>query len=383
LEDMLAELEGTGPSGGYSNNKKYEDDDDLDDVDGFMAKLELESQQRNSSKPPVVVQQPVVQQPKPVVQQPVVQQPKPVINKAGGDLGGGRLPGFGLSGDSVGEKLLVAENFIRHNNKGKFVNYRNGKATDFRIKGTTSSKVGLLHVITLRALDDYGVLAQITEVQPKDFIAVILTHRETGKDLQPWFKDNEDGTYDLAFYNEIGGTVRMEIKLCGNPMFDLDIQVDETGDSLWTALGESTCDPNQLYRVDIVTADGTRPDGVAPFEVQTMGDVSELTLVNNGDGTYFCQCVPHSVGHVTIQITLHGEPIRNSPLTIQVGEKQKYGIRQVSAPQSNNKPAPIQQAPRQQQPEPMRGNDNVRGSTRNVEVTNDDLNALLDELGGF
>jgi hypothetical protein len=51
------------------------------------------------------------------------------------------------------------------------------QATDFRIKGTTSSKVGLLHVITLRALDDYGALTQITEVKPQDFIAVILTHR--------------------------------------------------------------------------------------------------------------------------------------------------------------------------------------------------------------
>jgi len=297
----------------------------------------------------------------------------------------------------------VTEGFVRHNNKGKFVNYRNGKATDFRIKGTTSSKVGLLHVITLRALDDNGELCQITEVPPKDFIAVILTHRETNKDVQPWFKDNNDGTYDLAFYNDFGGTIRMEIKLCGNPMFDLDIQVDETGDSLWVALGEASCQPNQEYRVDIVTGDGSRPEGVAPFEVQTMGDISDLKLVNNGDGTYYCECVPHSNGHITLQICLHGEPIRNSPLTVQVGEKAKYQARQtaVSQPKPTQQQPPKQPQQQQQQAskQPARqstkqdyptglddlldsytGNNNKNS---NVEVTNDDLNALLDELGGY
>lgn len=36
-------------------------------------------------------------------------------------------------------------------------------------------------------------------------------------------------------------------------------------------------------------------EGVAPFDVQTMGDISDLKLVNNGDGTYYCECVPHSM----------------------------------------------------------------------------------------
>jgi len=199
----------------------------------------------------------------------------------------------------------------------------------------------------------------------------------------------------------------MEIKLCGNPMFDLDIQVDETGDSLWVALGEASCQPNQEYRVDIVTSDGSRPEGVAPFEVQTMGDISDLKLVNNGDGTCYCECVPHSNGHITIQICLHGEPIRNSPITVQVGEKAKYQTRQTAV--SQPKPTPQQQQPqKQQQSQPPKqqqqppraqstkqqdttldelldsytGNNNKNNNT-NVEVTNDDLNALLDELGGY
>jgi len=409
LEDMLAELEaptGGKRGGGSSSGSK---DDSVEDFDGFMKKLEFGSQPATQAAQP---SKPASTQPaaRPVVQSQPVQNKQPVQQQqnrnVSNDLGGGRLPGMGggggnqsAGGSSVGEKLLQTEGFVRHNNKGKFVNYRNGKATDFRIKGTTSSKVGLLHVITLRALDDYGALTQITEVKPTDFIAVILTHRETKKDIQPWFKDNNDGTYDLAFYNDFGGTVRMEIKLCGNPMFDLDIQVDEAGDSLWVALGEAQIQPNHPYRIDIVTSDGSRPEGVAPFEVQTMGDVSDLKLVNNGDGTYYCECVPHSDGHITVQICLHGEPIKNSPLTVQVGEKQKYTARQTAVPaprpqqpQQQQRPVAQQPARTQQQQYPT-GLDDILDSytansqhthqSNNVEVTTDDLNALLDELGGY
>lgn len=83
---------------------------------------------------------------------------------------------------------MLDEGYARHNNRGKLINYSKGKvkpkftcsshfcqATDFRIKGTTSSRVGLIHVITLRALDDYGEPCQITEVNPRDFIGVVLT----------------------------------------------------------------------------------------------------------------------------------------------------------------------------------------------------------------
>jgi len=469
LEEMLAELEGPSSGGGGGGGDDY---DDLEDIEGFLSKLENESKSKpptvsgsnyqqpkpapvQQPKPAPVQQQPTksvapVQQPKaaPVQHQPVQQQskpapvqPQPVQHQHVQQQKHQSYSQSASSGDSVGEKLLQAENFVKHNNRGKFVRYQNGKATDFRIKGTTSSKVGLLHVITLRALDDYGNLAPITEVPPKDFIACILTHRETSKDIQAWIRDNNDGTYDLAFYNEIPGNVRMEIKLCGNPMFDLDIQVDGSGDSIWVALGNATCEPNETYRIDIVTTDGSRPEGVAPFEVQTMGDISDLKLVNNGDGTYYVECCPHSNGsHVTVQICLHGEPIKNSPLTVQVGEKQKYQTKQTAQPtpkpqattyhaqpvqskpvQQTYQPPPQQQPVHHQsvhhqstssyQPAPQRQSytqqpqqavtsyntspkmddtfnlntydayGNVGGN--NLEVTNDDLNALLDELGGF
>lgn len=61
-----------------------------------------------------------------------------------------------------------------------------------------------------------------------------------------------------------------------------------------------------------------------------MGDVEDLKLMNNGDGTYKFTCLPAGNGYITIQIMLHGQPIKGSPVTVQVGQKQPHYVKQVS-----------------------------------------------------
>lgn len=223
-------------------------------------------------------------------------------------------PSQGGGGDD-----LESQGYEVHNNKGKwFSPPKTNKASDFRINGTTSTRVGMVHAITLKALDDYGNPAKIES--PKEFIGISLTHQESGQAVQPWFRDNGDCTYNCAFFAELSGTTRMEIKLCGNPMFDLSIQVEDIGDSVWVAKPRLPAKPKELFVIDIVTVDGSTPEGVAPFEVQTMGDVEQLRLINNGNGSYKFQCVPQAPGHVTVQLSLHGQPIRDSPVTVKVGD---------------------------------------------------------------
>jgi len=295
------------------------------------------------------------------------------------------------------------EGYSIHMNKGKFIAYTGGTATDFRIKGTTSTKVGYIHAITLRSFDDYGNPAKINN--PRDFIGASLTHRQSGDDIQCWYRDNGDCTYDLGFFAQRPGTVRLEIKLCGNPMFDIDIQVDEKGRSLWVAKPQLPAEPNKKFVIDIVAEDGSRPEGVAPFEVQTMGDVEELKLLNNGDGTYRFTCTPQSQGFITLQIMLHGQPIKGSPVTVQVGQKQGFYVKQQSrgvdeksisglpsahapppvVPQSSQVVSRVAAAPAASVNRPVvQASISLDYSPRESEsaVSNDDLNALLDELGG-
>jgi len=135
-------------------------------------------------------------------------------------------------------------------------------------------------------------------------------------------------------------------------MFDISIQIDPSGDSLWVALLQNTdVNPHDTVVVAIVAADDSRPEGVVPFEVQTMGDISDLKLMNNGDGTYRFQCIPQSAGHCTINITLHEQPIQNSPIIFKVGQEQKAYVKQVatqtppafrSAPAASRGPSQVQ-----------------------------------------
>jgi len=295
------------------------------------------------------------------------------------------------------------EGYSIHVNKGKFIAYTGGSASDFRIKGTTSTKVGYIHAITLRSLDDYGNPAKINN--PRDFIGAILTHRQSGDDIQCWYHDNGDCTYDLAFFAQRSGIVRLEIKLCGNPMFDIDLQVDEKGRSLWVAKPQLPAEPGKRFLVDIVADDGSRPEGVAPFEVQTMGDVEDLKLLNNGDGTYRFYCTPQSNGYITLSILLHGQPIKGSPITVQVGQKQPMYVKQQSRGVDEKAIAGIPSTTHTTHiPSPVPPPQHAQVVTRvaaapavninlsldtgyearesNTQVSNDDLNALLDELGG-
>jgi len=258
---------------------------------------------------------------------------------------------------------------------------------------------------------------------PFDVIGVILTHRQTGQNVQPWLRDNGDATYDIGFLASRAGVVRMEIKICNHPMFDIDVQVD--GDtSLWVAQPRLPAEVGRPFVIDIVSADGSRPDGVAPFEVKAMGDCSDLKLLNNGDGTYMFTCVPQGSGHLTIQITLHDQPIQDSPVSVQVGSKQTHYVKQVAeAPPVNrgpgstvhHSPAPVSSGydnynyapsyaaePDYGGYENEQGDYNAYGAAEGYdqgdyesqtygydygaqgdmrEVTNDDLNRLLDELG--
>jgi hypothetical protein len=425
LENMLAELE--TPSNEHRSNTL----DDIGNIDDFLDRIEEEarmshnthnthhnahnahhntesdvdyynphanvSQQTHHKQPsPAPAHHQQQQHQQPAKQHVAPQNPKPVSHQPTHHGGGG-------SHEAIQE--LQSQGFEKHTNKGKWISYTGGKATDFRIKGTTSTRVGLSHTITLRALDDFGNPAKVDN--PREFIGCILTHVQTGEDLPVWFRDCGNCEYDLAFVAEKSGSIRMEIKLVGNPMFDIEIQVEDLGTSVWVAKPRLPAKPKELFMVDIETQDGSRPEGVAPFQVQTVGSVENLKLINNGDGTYRFQCVPQAHGHITIQITLHGQPILNSPVTVQVGDRQQIKIKQESShvetisdtrPQHQkqqeaydydayeghednyNEPQHHNQHQHQHQHQNQQHSYHPRES--HADVSNDDLNRLLDELGG-
>jgi len=435
LEDMLAALEGdNGRSQGRSQGVSRQDSvveayQNVDSIDDFLDSLEPEPPKTASKSAPQSAPKKQDYSVAPPVHHSseysdILSAPREVeVDESAAHASHANANWFDpthqaeFRSPQEAANAFEKEGYSIHVNKGKFIAFTGGSASDFRLKGTTSTKVGYIHAITLRALDDYGSPAKINN--PRDFIGASLTHRESGDDIQVWYRDNGDCTYDLAFFAQRPGTVRLEIKLCGNPMFDIDIQVDEKGRSLWVARPQLPAEPGKRFLIDIVAEDGSRPEGVAPFEVQTMGDVEELKLLNNGDGTYRFTCTPQSNGYITLQITLHGQPIKGSPVTVQVGQKQPMYVKQQSrgvdekaisgVSNSYNTPAVpqtqaqvvtrVSAAPAQAVNRPAApvvqatfsapASDDFYGQPTgyaprqsNAMVSNDDLNALLDELGG-
>jgi hypothetical protein len=395
---MLADLEIP------ANNSRSNTLDDIGNIDDFLDKIEAEARMSHNSRANTnfqmdpyggkAQQSPQVKQnynPSPQHQQ---KSPAPAAHKSPaaqphqGQAAHHQTNRPATTSTAEAIQDLESQGYERHNNKGKWINYTGGKATDFRIRGTTSTRVGLSHTITLRGLDDYGNPAKVEN--PKEFIGCIITHVQSGTELGCWYRDNGNAEYDLAFCPERPGSVRMEIKLASNPMFDIEIQVEEIGTSLWIARPRLPVRPKELFLIDIETADGSRPEGVAPFQVQTVGSVENLRLINNGDGTYRFQCVPQAHGHVTIQITLHGQPIKNSPVTVQVGDKQPIKIKQESSHvETISDTRPAHQKQQEYDYDPYEGGNDDYGHQQNyhpreshADVSNEDLNRLLDELGG-
>ena len=76
--------------------------------------------------------------------------------------------------------------------------------------------------------------------------------------IQPWIKDNKDTTFDIGFFATSIVLVRMEVKICNHPTFDVEIQVEGSSKSFWVAQPRLPADIGKKFIVDIVSADGTR-----------------------------------------------------------------------------------------------------------------------------
>jgi hypothetical protein len=216
LEDMLAALEtpSSNPGRGGRQNatasrssiKSLPPDDD---IDAFLNEIDQESKTRppatssassSNRGPTQSVSRPVVQNQQPARNPaPSNASRNPAPSNAARPVASARPVSSAAAPVGDGTAELQSQGYDIHNNKGKwFTPAKTNKASDFRINGTTSTRVGFVHAITLRSLDDYGNPAKIDS--PKDFIGVNLTHQETGSNVQPYLRDNGDCTYNCAFF---------------------------------------------------------------------------------------------------------------------------------------------------------------------------------------
>lgn len=134
-------------------------------------------------------------------------------------------------------------------------------------------------------------------------------------------KDNHDGTYDVAYNPVDPGFYDVDVTLNGQPIkgspYKPLIESANAGQS-WAEgdglTGGKTDHPLHIT-IHAVDADGNPVQkGGDPFVVEISGPESHKPAVkDNGNGTYGVEYSVATPGTYNVQITLHGQPIKDSP----------------------------------------------------------------------
>eukprot|EP01125_Pyxidicula_operculata_P020296 TRINITY_DN747_c0_g1_i3.p1 TRINITY_DN747_c0_g1~~TRINITY_DN747_c0_g1_i3.p1 ORF type:complete len:532 (-),score=163.18 TRINITY_DN747_c0_g1_i3:541-2136(-) len=222
---------------------------------------------------------------------------------------------LGISGDLAGDtdQKMEMYGFSKLPNDPLPYDEDGQTAETFKIGGSTLTQVGEVHEIILRPMAG-GAPAEIKN--PTKYIGVILTH-ESGAPITCYYRDNGDRTYSLGFVSDEAGNVNMIIQLCHQTIFELNISVTPGGEEKKWMVRFTAPIINRPWSIDVMRTDGDRPQGKHPFEVETEGGLTELSIQDLG-GIYQVVCTPIALGPVKVFVRLFGNHIVGSPLITTV-----------------------------------------------------------------
>jgi filamin len=145
--------------------------------------------------------------------------------------------------------------------------------------------------------------------------------------VNPSFKDNNDGTYSVEYKVETPGDYKIDVTLHDSPIKDAPFHPHIK----WSV------DPNQSYAegdgirelwdnkptgftIHAVDYDGNpRTDGGDPFVVKINSPNETIVpkVVDNGNGTYSVTYAAQKTGPVEISVTLEDQPIKDAPFHLE------------------------------------------------------------------
>eukprot|EP01113_Clastostelium_recurvatum_P018917 TRINITY_DN222_c0_g1_i3.p1 TRINITY_DN222_c0_g1~~TRINITY_DN222_c0_g1_i3.p1 ORF type:complete len:958 (+),score=357.35 TRINITY_DN222_c0_g1_i3:135-3008(+) len=160
-----------------------------------------------------------------------------------------------------------------------------------------------------------------------DPFVVNVKNDKTGQTAPARVKDNGDGTYDVDYTPSEGGNFHVDVTLDGQPIsggpFSVTI-MDATPDQSYAkGPGLEGGQQNNPATFTIFAIDGEgRPvtKGGEPFSVNVHGPEGEtpVHVEDNGDGTYSVAYSPSAHGDYTVNVTLHGRPIKDTPKKVHI-----------------------------------------------------------------
>jgi filamin len=142
-----------------------------------------------------------------------------------------------------------------------------------------------------------------------------------GKSVPCQLKDNHDGTYDGSYAAEKPGRYNVAVNLAGSPIKDSPftplLEAANAGQS-WAegpGLTEGKTGKPCPFKIHAVDGDGKPlPKGGDPFVVKISGPQNVVPkITDNNDGTYDVVYQVDQPGDYKIDVSLHDEPIKDSP----------------------------------------------------------------------
>jgi len=140
------------------------------------------------------------------------------------------------------------------------------------------------------------------------------------------FSDNHDGTYDCSYTPPKPGFYTVEVLLNNEPIHNSPfnpLMEDAHAATSWAEgpglQGGKTGKSNPIT-IHAVDADGKALNhGGDPFVVVIEGPESVVpSIVDNGDGTYSVDYKVATPGSYHLEISLHGQPIKDSPFDVTI-----------------------------------------------------------------
>jgi len=144
--------------------------------------------------------------------------------------------------------------------------------------------------------------------------------------VDPQLHDNNDGTFDGSYCVNTPGYYYVNITLDDAPIkgspYKVLVEAARAGNSWAEGPGLEGGQTNKpaVFTIHAVDPDGNpRHDGGDPFKVEVTGP-ENLTphVTDNNDGTYTVQYDPKVPGDYSVNTTLHGEPIKDSPKHVHI-----------------------------------------------------------------
>jgi filamin len=162
-----------------------------------------------------------------------------------------------------------------------------------------------------------------------------------GSEIPLEFVDHKNGTYTASFvpetpaYHEVH--VRLGDKEIANSPFRPLFEAANAGNSYVTGEGAERGKAGDWaeFEIHAVDADGNPISaGGDPFQVNVSGPDQnpQLQFLDNGNGTYKVQYLVETPGDYNVDVTLHGQPIKDAPFSVFIKPAGDAGYSYASGP---------------------------------------------------